>query len=259
MRRLFTFVLAFRLVGAALAAGADGAATAVLPAETRQLLVVLASDWHAQAGVMRRFTRDASDGWSVEGPAVHVTIGRNGCGWGLGTHPPQLKGPTKQEGDGRSPAGVFSVGPAFGNSPQIATALAYVPLDRGHWCIDVSDSPLYNQIVHEDVVGRDAVRGSSEPMRRDLHLNGDLQYRMGFVIRHNPEGRALAGSCIFAHPWIDEHTSTAGCVALAEMNLVQILAWLDASAMPRMVLLPRAEYLRLRDTWGLPLQSDLLP
>lgn len=259
MRRLLAFVLAFRLVGPVLAAGADGAATAVLPAETRQLLVVLASDWHAPTGVMRRFTRDASDGWSVKGQAVNVTIGRNGCGWGLGAHPPQLEGPVKQEGDGRSPAGVFSLGPAFGSSPQMATLLKYLPLEHGHWCIDVSESPFYNRIVHEDVVGRDAVRGSSEPMRRDLHLNDDQQYRMGFVIRHNPDSQAMAGSCIFAHPWIDDRTPTAGCVAVAEVDLVELLAWLDASAMPRMVLLPQAEYLRVRDTWGLPLHPDLLP
>jgi L,D-peptidoglycan transpeptidase YkuD (ErfK/YbiS/YcfS/YnhG family) len=70
-----------------------------------------------------------------------------------------------------------------------------------YYCVDVNASPLYNRIVDTRVVGKEAVVGSTEPMRRDIHLNGDQLYKMGFVIEHNSQGTPAAGSCIFAHLW----------------------------------------------------------
>ena len=59
----------------------------------------------------------------------------------------------------------------------------------------------YNQIVDADVVGAAAVKGSTEPMRRDIHVHGDQRYREGFVIVSNPDAVPQAGSCIFGHLW----------------------------------------------------------
>jgi L,D-peptidoglycan transpeptidase YkuD (ErfK/YbiS/YcfS/YnhG family) len=222
-----------------------------------QLLLVIVPDWQATDGTLQRFDRSESGEWSAAGPLTRVTVGRSGCGWGIGCHPPQSNGPTKQEGDGRSPAGIFTLGTAFGNEPRLETKLPYLPLDEGHWCIDVATSPLYNKIVHEKDAGRAAINGSSEPMRRDIHLDGDLQYRLGFVIEHNPNGQPAAGSCIFAHPWVNQHTPTAGCVAMAERSLRETLAWLDVSKKPHLALLPRDAYQRLQAMWHLPASSGL--
>jgi hypothetical protein len=241
--------------------GAEGGPAAVaLP--VRQVVMVLVPDWEATTGRVRRFARDAMGHWRAVGPSAEVVVGRGGSGWGRGIHPdaPEaaLPGPQKREGDGRSPAGIFALGPAFGSRPTLETGLEYLPLERGHWCIDVADSPHYNQIVHEEDVGQTGIAGSSEPMRRDLH-RGDDQYRVGCVIGHNPEHVANLGSCIFAHPWIDATTPTAGCVGMAEPTLVTMLAWLDAAASPRLVLLPVPEYQRLREAWGLPAWPEPLP
>src|SRR3546814_17273004 len=101
--------------------------------------------------------------------------------------PAQTGGPAKREGDGRAPAGVFAIGEAFGYAAQAQTALPYAPMQAGSWCMDVVDSPLYNRIVDARDVGDAAVEGSSEPMRRDLHNDGDQRYRSGFVIEHTQE------------------------------------------------------------------------
>ena len=236
-------------------AAADDRPAPPLAASVRQVLLVILPDWQATAGTLERFSRDAAGDWRADGPRCPVVVGRGGSGWGLGLHPAQANGPRKREGDGRSPAGVFALGPAFGSQPRIDTGLDYLPLDGGHWCIDVPDSPHYNQIVHERDVGGTGVAGSTEPMRRDIHLDGDPQYRLGFVIGHNPAREPAAGSCIFAHPWLDDRTATAGCVGLADERLAEILAWLDAEASPRLVLLPQAEYDRLREAWQLPARA----
>ena len=125
-------------------------------------------------------------------------------------------------------------------------------MDARDWCIDVPESPLYNRIVDSAEVGDDAVAGSTEPMRRDLHADGDHRYRLGLVIAHNPAAVPGAGSCIFAHLWKAPGVATAGCTAMPEPAMQALLAWLQPQAAPVLVLLPLAEHERLSSGWRLP-------
>ncbi|HZD54505.1 MAG TPA: L,D-transpeptidase family protein [Woeseiaceae bacterium] len=224
--------------------------SAELPwSDAQQLVLVTTPDWDSSQGSLRTFVR-AETGWKEIDAAVPVVVGRAGAAWGVGLHAPQ-GGPQKHEGDGRSPAGVFAIGAAFGYADSASTALPYEPMDANDWCIDVSASPLYNRIVDAERVGAEAVAGSTEPMRRDLH-RGDQLYEIGLVIEHNPAGKPGAGSCIFAHVWKSADVPTAGCTAMAEPALRRLLSWLRPSADPVFVLLPMPEYERLRDDWTLP-------
>ena len=228
-------------------------AAAALPWDNaRQLVLVVTPDWDTDAGVLQRFERDASGQWQAVTAASDVAVGRKGSAWGIGLHAAQANGPQKQEGDGRSPAGVFTVGEAFGYAGKADTGLSYQPMSAQHYCIDVNGSPLYNRIVNQDEVGADAVKGSTEPMRLDLHSNGDVRYRQGFVINHNPGNVSGAGSCIFAHLWRKPGEPTAGCTAMPDPVMEDMLAWLQADQHPVFVLLPRAEYARLHHDWQLP-------
>jgi L,D-peptidoglycan transpeptidase YkuD (ErfK/YbiS/YcfS/YnhG family) len=216
----------------------------------RQLVLVTTPDWNASQGTLRTYARDA-DGWHEVGTARPIVIGRAGSAWGLGLHPAQ-PGQQKREGDGRSPAGVFRIGSAFGYASSETTALPYAALSVDDYCVDVSGSPFYNRIVDASKAGPAAVAGSTEPMRRDLHDNGDQAYKVGFVIENNPDGVAGGGSCIFAHLWKTPETGTAGCTAMTETTMRGLLGWLRPDQNPVFVLLPRNEYQRLRVTWQLP-------
>jgi L,D-peptidoglycan transpeptidase YkuD (ErfK/YbiS/YcfS/YnhG family) len=240
------------LASLALAACTHGGVQPSGPAwgDARQMVLVTTAEWDANRGTMRSFVRDG-DGWGAASAAVPVTVGRSGSAWGLGLHAPQA-GPQKREGDGRAPAGVFRIGTAFGYAGAARTALPYAAMDAGDWCIDVPASPLYNRIVDAATVGQAAVAGSTEPMRRDLHANGDQRYKLGFVVEHNAQARSGAGSCIFAHLWKAPGEATAGCTAMDEVVMRELLAWLDVRQHPVFVLLPEGEYARLRTDWGLP-------
>lgn len=243
LRLLLVAIVALAPVAAV--AGAD------LPlAGVRQLVLVTIPDWDSHEGTLRTWRRDRGR-WLPVAPATPVVIGRSGAAWGIGLHPTQ-PGPRKHEGDGRSPAGAFSLGTAFGYAASARTALAYTAMDAHDWCIDVVGSPLYNRIVDARDVGVKAVVGSTERMRLDLHTNGDQRYKLGFVIEHNPRAEAGAGSCIFAHLWKSRDASTAGCTAMAEPAMRDLLAWLDADEHPVFVLLPEHEYTRLQASWALP-------
>lgn len=220
--------------------------------DAQQLVLVTTTGWNTTDGSLRTYSR-TSDGWQEVGAATPVTIGRSGSAWGLGLHPEQINGPSKHEGDGRAPAGVFRIGTAFGYGESANTTLPYAAMRESSYCMDVTASPLYNRIVDADEVGQAAVAGSTEPMRLDLHNKGDQRYKLGFVIEHNPDGKPDAGSCIFAHLWKAPGQTTAGCTAMAESAMQRLYAWLKPDAHPVFVLLPEAEYQRLKNVWTLPL------
>lgn len=219
--------------------------------DARQLVLVVTDGWDATTGTLQRF--ELRDGrWQTASTPSPISVGRNGAAWGLGLHPAQSDGPQKQEGDGRAPAGVFTLGEAFGYAGEAATAMPYRPMQATSYCIDVPDSPLYNRIIDTRTEGEAAAKGSTEPMRLDLHNNGDPRYREGLVIGHNPTATPRAGSCIFAHLWRTPGEPTAGCTAMAAETMDGLLAWLRPDARPVFVLLPRAEYERLAHAWRLP-------
>jgi L,D-peptidoglycan transpeptidase YkuD (ErfK/YbiS/YcfS/YnhG family) len=237
---------ALLILVAALEAGA-----ADLPwRDARQVILVTSTNWDATAGVLVAFERDPAGWRRMHGP-FSVALGRSGSAWGRGLHP-QQRGPQKKEGDGRSPAGVFRIGAAFGYEASIASALAYRQSSASDYCIDVSGSPHYNRIVDANVVGQAAVARSTEPMRLDVHANGDVRYKLGFVIEHNVEGAPQGGSCIFAHLWRTSGEPTAGCTSMDEQALRALLAWLRPDYAPIFVLLPQGEYARRESSWRLP-------
>ena len=221
-------------------------------ANAEQLVLVTSPDWDATQGELRRFER--VDGrWVQVGDAADVVLGRSGSAWGVGLNAARNDGPVKREGDGRAPAGVFTIGTAFGYAEHATTGLHYQPMTTNDWCIDVPDSAYYNRIVDRSMVKAPLLDQSSEPMRRDLHADGDQRYREGFVIEHNLDGKQRqGGSCIFAHLWKDPQTTTAGCTAMAPASMDALLAWLDQRKRPVFVLLPRPQYLTLKNAWQLP-------
>src|SRR5215207_5369730 len=88
-------------------------------ARARQLIVVTTRGWDDVPGTLRRFERKGTRGaWAQVGREVPVAVGRNGLGWGAGVvDAGGAEGPTKREGDGKAPAGVFALGAAFGFAP----------------------------------------------------------------------------------------------------------------------------------------------
>lgn len=240
---------------AAAVAPAHAAKTAESTAwqSARQLVLVTTAGWDVDRGQLRTYQRH--DGrWQQVGAAVPVTVGKAGAAWGVGLSTPLHDGgPIKREGDNRSPAGVFTIGEAFGYAARADTAMGYRALSASDYCVDVSSSPQYNRIVDERKVGAAAVKGSTEPMRRDLHAHGDQRYRQGFVIEHNPNAVPQQGSCIFAHLWKSPGTATTGCTAMQPKVMQRLLAWLKPQEQPVFVLLPQAELARLHEVWHLPL------
>lgn len=220
-------------------------------AGSRQLVVVVAENFNDHQARLRRFERSGDGPWEPVGDDVAVTLGKNGLAWGRGLHGAALDdGPVKVEGDGRSPAGVFTFGTAFAYSPENLWTSPKLPLHRvtdRTVCVETITSASYNRIVDEDTV---AAPDWSSP---DRMLRPDGLYRYGLMVDHNaPDTRPGAGSCIFFHLWRRPGAPTVGCTAMNEPAILVILSWIDAAKKPLLVQLPRPDLERLAMTWGSP-------
>lgn len=234
----------------------------------RQLVVVRSAGPDAPVARLTRFQReDREQAWQPVGTGFPVSLGRQGLGWGtrggqegadqesgqtqLQALELSLPLPTKAEGDGRAPAGLFPVGPAFGEGSDALARerlphFPYVAADATLYCVDDGDSPAYNRL--QPWSGTDFPWRSAEAMVRQ-----DGQYRWGAVVQHNTASpRPGAGSCIFLHIWSAPGAPTAGCTAMAETNLLTLLNWLRADHQPVLLQLPESAYQAIAPAWALP-------
>lgn len=219
-----------------------------------QLIVVTTPDWSAVQGRLQRFERaHVGDPWTAVGSPIAIVVGKSGMGWGAGvfsTDDPamrSLQDPIKKEGDGKSPAGIFTISSGFGYAAQPLPGwkMPYISLTASVECVDDSSSHFYNRIVDRIAVSPDW--HSSERMSQA----GDA-YRWGAVIDQNPTAIPYAGSCVFLHVWGGPDVGTSGCTAMPQEQLEPILAWLDPARSPILVQLPVAQYKEREKSWHLP-------
>ena len=229
------------------------ATTADVVGDSRQLLVVTVPTWNSTTGLLQRFDRERTgDAWRKAGMPIAISIGRTGLAWGSGLHavPQSTEGGIKKEGDGRSPAGIFSLMNAFGYAAantMTALKIPYEHCTESLRCVDDAVSPDYNRILQEPKGG--APWKSAELMKRD-----DEQYRLGVVVAHNQSPRvAGAGSCIFLHIWKEPGAPTSGCTAMASGDIETVVRWLDATKQPRLVQWTAGESASLDRLWKLAL------
>jgi D-alanyl-D-alanine dipeptidase len=220
-------------------------------ASTQQLVLVTTQDWTSPTGILQRFEK-IDGAWKPLGGSVPVALGRNGLGTqhmaidsalGVKTNPL----PNKQEGDGRSPAGIFSLTTLFGFSPQSPNPrMPYHPLTGNTVCVDDPHSLSYNHIVEADRVALPDWNSGEE-------MRAIPEYREGVVIGYNDAApRAGHGSCIFLHSLSSPKQRTAGCTAMDSEALSEVIRWLDASKQPVLAQMPEAEYQRRKAELKLP-------
>ncbi len=197
--------------------------------DTKQLLVVTTKNWSAPGGTMQRYEKEG-EVWHKVGEPISIKLGRNGLGWGRGLHSiPKDARFIKKEGDGKAPAGIFTLKQAFGYQPFVVDYPYEVYRATDH-CVDDSKSKFYNKIVDSTKVKADYK--SFEHMKFPKNY-----YKYGIVVNHNhiDEAGAIpgAGSCIFIHI---KKIPTAGCTVVSdETQMQKLIGWLDADKEPLLV------------------------
>ena len=221
-----------------------------LPKDARQCLLGIAEDWDSSSVALRLFERAGAE-WNPVGAEWKGRLGKNGLVWGLGLHPVPGGAAIKQEGDFRTPAGVFKIGGAWGYAADVPrhANMSYIQVTARDLWVEDPASPLYNRHVRLKADPSTAWE-KKQQMRQD-----DPAHSLELFIAHNapPAARPGAGSSIFFHIWRGGGTKpTAGCTTMSEQNLRGLIAAIDPAKNPLYAILPRPEYERVRAAWKLP-------
>lgn len=131
----------------------------------------------------------------------------------------------KVEGDMKTPVGVYSFGTFFGSEDNIGFKFSYKKVDGNEFWVDDVESKYYNTWQYGESRGR---WNSAENL---LHP----AYKYAAVINYNSQCIKDKGSAIFFHK-INNNKGTAGCVAVNEGQLIEILKWLNPDKNPLIVI-----------------------
>jgi len=199
--------------------------------ECLQLIIVKADDWNGPSAQMQCHERTGPDSeWKASGEPFEVVIGKKGLAWGqnLATLPKE-PGPMKQEGDLKTPAGLYGFCFAFGTAqgPVPGISLPYLQIDENFVGVDDPGSRYYNCIVNQEVL-TEKDWSSAETMMRT-----DGLYKWGILVDYNfVDMKPGAGSQIFLHIWRGPGQGTEGCVAMPQDKLWNLLQWMDGGKSP---------------------------
>lgn len=219
-----------------------------IPDDATQAIVVTTPRWKDYRGQLHRFERvDGASPWvpSTAHP-VAISLGRYGMGWGRGLHEDQEDGPTKFEGDHRSPAGVFDLGEARGYAAQPPEGTSWPFQHSGirSRCMDDPRSDAYNTFI--------STQGMPLPPSVGIARRDTVFEFMLFVMHNTSPVLRGAGSCVFLHVWAKPDQPTQGCVAMSRESLADLLPWLDLDRRPVLVQLPASVHRKFQADWSLP-------
>ena len=241
-KAFFLLLASVALVGGAFAAG--------VPESCTQLMVATAPDWNSAQGTLRLYERKGKGPWMAQGDAIPVLFGKNGLAWGTGLAGQKESGLRKKEGDGRAPAGIFSIGKIYTYDAQLPAGAKFPfrqVTEADAWIDDVT-LPEYNRFVTIPDPANPPPWFEKQKMRHN-----DFAYRWLVEVRHNSDPPVAGeGSAIFFHIRRGTTRPTAGCTTMAEDNLVRVIKWLRAERRPVYALLPEGEYAEKWRAWDLP-------
>ncbi len=212
MRRLFTLLC---VVAVLLVAGAPAAPAAApwfassVGAATQVISVVGVGGSSAKMDVYQR----GAAGWQPIGVGIPAFIGAKGMA------------PQTHDGQMKTPMGVFTLDFAFGTAPSPGGGLPYVQVGPDHWWDGDMKSPTYNTM---QVCKKDQCRFDTSLSAGTENLDIP-QYKHAVVMGVNKARVPGNGGAFFVHS--TGGGPTAGCVAIDDGTLVEVMRWLRPGAL----------------------------
>jgi L,D-peptidoglycan transpeptidase YkuD (ErfK/YbiS/YcfS/YnhG family) len=158
------------------------------------------------------FERGAT-GWEALRAGINSHVGANGMT--AETH----------DGNMATPLGIFTLDFAFGTAPNPGGGLQYVQVGPDHWWDGDMKSPTYNtmQVCKKSQCPFDT---SPDSGTENLEIP---QYKHAVVMGVNKARVPGNGGAFFMHT--TDGGATAGCVAIEDGTLVDIMRWLRPGAL----------------------------
>ena len=133
----------------------------------------------------------------------------------------------KQEGDGCTPEGTYSLGPLYYRSDRIKKLKTYfnaIPIDKDMFWSDDPKSKHYNKLIR--------FKDSSYENLYKVNHTYDIILVINYNIYPIIKGK---GSAIFLHLAKKDFSPTSGCIALKKKCFFEILEKLDINNRIRIV------------------------
>ncbi len=173
---------------------------------TNQIIVVSVSNEGARLcfyeKVIEYDNEDGNGNWELV-LETEALIGENGLG-------------KTKEGDGKTPVGVFRFTDAFGILDNPGAKMNYAKVNKKHYWVDDGGSRYYNQFISIDEVIPDWQSAEH------IYEYGE-SYHYVLATSYNSNCIPGVGSAVFLHCTSDGATATAGCIAIPESYMKEII------------------------------------
>ncbi len=168
------------------------------------VLVTLAGTANGDTGTLTLLKRDSKDAAWVKLSECTAKYGKAGLG-------------KTEEGDNKTPIGVFKMNTPFGIQPAEAGFPSnYNRVDNANYWDGDSNSVLYNKLVSTKTY-TDFEKSKSEHL-----IKYAPYYNYCLDTGYNAEGTPYKGSAIFLHCVVNNE-NTHGCIAIPEENMKEVL------------------------------------
>ena len=168
---------------------------------TNQIMIVAVSEDRTSLCLYERVDKN-KEAWQLV-LETEAIIGKNGLG-------------KTKEGDKKTPVGVFRFTKAFGILENPGAKMEYTQVNENHYWVDDSGSNYYNQFVSTKEVTPDW--SSAEHI-----LDYGESYHYVLATSYNMERIPGKGSAVFLHCTSEDAEATAGCVAVPEVYMREIM------------------------------------
>lgn len=201
-----------------------------------QVVVVTSPSSTSSYATLRAYERDGNGGWTQVVAATPARLGWSGL----------TLAAQRRQGTGKTPAGTFGIVGAFGRKADPGTALPYRQFDRTDaWTYNPRYPLTYNVFQnvdrswssYGDYVERLWSYGSQYDYVSVLDYNlpeGPITTGPDGIRRTSRPADTRAGGGIFLH--VTNGKVTAGCIAIPEATMRQVLRWLDPNREPVIVI-----------------------
>jgi len=222
-------------------------------ANTNKVILLLTKGWDTKEASIFLLEKQEKQ-WLFYDKIIPAVIGRKGLGVGLGLHDsiPNFdfsSYPQKIEGDGKSPAGIFSISQIYGYDSTLfcQSNMKYTQITSSHHAVDDTSSEFYNQIVDTSKLEKYYTNyyNSFENL-----IQMSYYYEWFFRIDHNMNNEKSKGSLIFFHVIDKNREGSAGCTTVLRQDLMEILQWADSKTL--IIQLPTEVYTKINKQLGLP-------
>ena len=203
--------------------------------DSDQVVLVTAKSWRSTVGTVQVFEKKKSS-WSVIQNSVKANLGYGGL----------VPGNKRKQGTGTTPTGTYAFTSAFGIKPDPGTKLTYFKVDNNDaWTYNPKFPSTYNilQTANKNWSSYGNYVEILSTYRKQYNYVAVLDFNLpsgkitkgaNGINRTDQSANTSRGGGIFLH--VSNGTKTAGCIAIPEGSMKEILQWLEPKKNPVIVI-----------------------